>query len=64
MHLYQTPAISGKEATQLLDVTPRAANGLIRQFVDLRIPEEVTEFQRNCFQSPIRPDELYRVGRL
>jgi len=47
MHLYQRPAISGKEVTQLLNVTPRAANGLIRQFVDLGILEEVTGFQRN-----------------
>ena len=47
MYLYQRPVVSGKEVAQMLDVTPRAANGLIRQFVDLGVLEEVTGFQRN-----------------
>lgn len=47
MHLYQRPAIMGKEAARILKVTPRAANGLISEFVDLEILEEVTGNQRN-----------------
>ena len=47
LHLYQRPAVSGKEVAQILGVTPRAANGLVSQFVDLGILEEVTGFQRN-----------------
>jgi Fic family protein len=51
LHLYQRPAVSGKEVAQILGVTPRAANGLVSQFVDLGILEEVTGFQRNRLYS-------------
>jgi Fic family protein len=47
LHLYQRPAVSGKEVADLLAVTPRAANGLIEQFVKMGILEEITGFQRN-----------------
>jgi Fic family protein len=51
LHLYQRPVVSGKEVAQILGVTPRAANGLVSQFVDLGILEEVTGFQRNRLYS-------------
>jgi Fic family protein len=47
LHLYQRPAMNGKEVASLLQVTPRAANGLIEQFIKLGILEETTGFQRN-----------------
>jgi Fic family protein len=45
--LYKKPAMTGKEISRLLGVTPRAANGLIDQFVELGILEEMTGYQRN-----------------
>jgi len=45
--LYKKPAVTGKEVASLLDVTPRAANGLIDQFIELGILEEMTGYQRN-----------------
>ena len=47
LHLYQQPIVTSKQVAELLDVTPRAANGLIEQFVLLDILEETTGFQRN-----------------
>lgn len=47
LHLYRNPAITGSTAARLLDVTPRAANGLIAEFVNQGILEEMTGFQRN-----------------
>ena len=45
--LYKRPALTGKEIARLLGVTPRAANGLIDQFIGLGVLEEMTGFQRN-----------------
>ena len=45
--LYKRPALTGKEISRLLGVTPRTANGLIDQFVGLGILEEMTGYQRN-----------------
>jgi Fic family protein len=47
LHLYRTPAVTGKAVADLLEVTPRAANALIDQFMALGILEEVTGYQRN-----------------
>lgn len=47
LYLYQQPIVTSKQVAELLDVTPRAANGLIEQFVLLDILEETTGFQRN-----------------
>ena len=45
--LYKKPAVSAKDVAQLLKVSPKAANGLIKHFVELDILEEITGFQRN-----------------
>lgn len=47
LHLYKAPAVNGGTVAQLLDVTPRAANGLINEFIRLNILEEITGYQRN-----------------
>lgn len=47
LHLYKAPAVNGSTVAQLLDVTPRAANGLINEFIRLNILEEITGYQRN-----------------
>ncbi len=47
LHLYSSPAVNGSMVVGLLGVTPRAANGLIDEFVRLEILEEITGFQRN-----------------
>jgi len=45
--LYKKPVVSAKDVAQLLKVSPKAANGLIKHFVELDILEEITGFQRN-----------------
>jgi len=45
--LYKRPAMTGKDIAKALGVTPRAANGLVDQFVELGILEEMTGYQRN-----------------
>jgi len=45
--LYRRPAMTGKDIAKALGVTPRAANGLVDQFVALGILEEMTGYQRN-----------------
>ncbi|MCW9024204.1 MAG: Fic family protein [Gammaproteobacteria bacterium] len=47
LHLYTSPAVTGGDVARLLDVTPRAANGLINEFVKLEILKEITGYQRN-----------------
>ena len=47
VRLYRKPVVSINDVAKLLDVTHRAANGLVRQFVELGILEEITGFQRN-----------------
>ncbi len=47
LHLYQQPIVTSKQIAELLDVTPKSANGLIEQFILLDILEETTGFQRN-----------------
>ena len=47
LHLYKAPVVNGSTVAQLLDVTPRAANGLINEFIRLNILEEITGYQRN-----------------
>ncbi len=47
LHLYQQPVVNGKDVAELLKITPRAANGLIDQFVSLGILAELTGHQRN-----------------
>lgn len=47
MLLYSNPAMTGKAIGEFLEVTPRAANALIAQFVQLGILEEVTGYNRN-----------------
>ena len=45
--LYKRPAMTGKDIAKALGVTPRAANGLVDQFVEHGILEEMTGYQRN-----------------
>lgn len=47
LYLYKTPAVNGSSVARFLGVTPRAANGLIDEFVRLEILEEITGYQRN-----------------
>ena len=47
LYLYRRPVVNGKDVAGLLQVTPRAANGMIEQFLKLGILEEATGFQRN-----------------
>ena len=47
LHLYKAPVVNGSNVAELLDVTPRAANGLINEFIRLNILEEITGYQRN-----------------
>jgi Fic family protein len=47
LNLYRKPVTSVNEVANLLKVTHRAANGLVSQFVDLGILEEITGYQRN-----------------
>jgi Fic family protein len=47
MHLYKKPVITGTQVAALLDVTPRAANGLIQELVTLGILNETTGYKRN-----------------
>lgn len=47
LYLYNNPAISIGVAAEQLGVTPRAAGGLITEFVSLGILEEITGYQRN-----------------
>lgn len=47
LQLYRSPAITGKQTAELLGVTPRVANALIDEFVDMKILEEITGYKRN-----------------
>lgn len=45
--LYGKPIVSVNDVLTLLGITHKAANGLVGQFVELDILEEITGFQRN-----------------
>ena len=45
--LYQKPVISINDAAAGLNVTHKTASGLVKQFVELGIVEEITGYQRN-----------------
>lgn len=45
--LYGKPIVSVNDASTLLGVTHKTASGLVEQFVELGILEEITGFQRN-----------------
>ena len=47
LELYKKPAVSVNDVAGLLGLTHRAANGLVAQFVELDILEEITGYQRN-----------------
>lgn len=47
LYLYKKPVVTSGLVANLLDVTPRAANGLIDEFVKLDILKETTGYQRN-----------------
>jgi Fic family protein len=47
MELYRHPRTTLAEVTKLINVTPKAANDLIQDFVDLKILVEVTGGRRN-----------------
>jgi Fic family protein len=47
LELYKKPAVSVNDVAGLLGLTHRAANGLVAQFVELGILEEITGYQRN-----------------
>jgi len=47
LELYKKPVVSVNEVAGLLGLTHRAANGLVAQFVELGILEEITGYQRN-----------------
>lgn len=47
LHLYRKPVINGSQVTTLLDLTPRAANNLIQDLVNLGILQEITGYKRN-----------------
>ncbi len=45
--LYGKPVVSVNDVSTLLGLTHKAANGLVGQFVELGMLEEITGFQRN-----------------
>ena len=47
IYLYKRPVVTGKMVADYLDVTPRAANLLIDEFMRLQILVETTGYQRN-----------------
>ncbi|MGH8556289.1 MAG: Fic family protein [Methylococcales bacterium] len=47
LHLYKKPVINATQATEILDVTPRAANALIQELLTLDILKELTGYKRN-----------------
>ena len=47
LHLYQRPLINANSVARLLDLTPRAANALIKDLESLGILKEMTGFKRN-----------------
>ena len=47
LELYKKPVVSVNDVAGLLGLTHRAANGLVAQFVELGILEEITGYQRN-----------------
>lgn len=47
LHLYQKPLINANSVAKLLDLTPRAANALIKDLESLGILKEMTGFKRN-----------------
>ena len=47
LYLYRKPVLSGSAATEVLGLTPRAANALIKDFERLDILKEITGFKRN-----------------
>ena len=59
LHLYQQPVVTGKGVVDLLKLTPPAANGLINEFVRLRILQEMTGYQRNRLFMFTRYIELF-----
>ncbi len=47
LSLYRKPVVSVNDVAGLLSLTHRSANGLVAQFVELGILEEITGYQRN-----------------
>ena len=47
MNLYRNPRVTAAEIALTLDVTPKTANELIQNFIDLRILVESTGYKRN-----------------
>ncbi|MEX2405424.1 MAG: Fic family protein [Candidatus Paceibacterota bacterium] len=47
LHLFSDPTINVNDAAQILDVTYAAANGLLKDFEELGIVEEITGHSRN-----------------
>ncbi|WP_218043551.1 Fic family protein [Oryzomonas japonica] len=47
LHLYQKPVINANFVSRILDLTPRAANALIKDMEDIGILKEMTGFKRN-----------------
>lgn len=47
MNLYRNPRVTAAKIAQFLDVTPKTANELIQNFIDLRILVESTGYKRN-----------------
>ena len=46
-YLFQIPIIDSKYIAKLLEVSPSTANRLIKEFIDLEILSELTDFKRN-----------------
>jgi len=47
LYLYTKPIVNSAAVSRLLGITPRAANGLIAEFIKLKILKETTGYQRN-----------------
>jgi Fic family protein len=47
MNLYRSPRVTAAEIAQMLDVTPKTANELIQNFIDLGMLVESTGYKRN-----------------
>ena len=47
LYLYTKPIVNSAAVSRLLGITPRAANGLIAEFIKLKILQETTGYQRN-----------------
>lgn len=46
-HLYKKPIINVKEVEDILDITTKPANRIVKDFVEMGILEEVTGYKRN-----------------